>query len=83
MNTTLYLLNALAVVALVSFHVQSTPRDAALIDLPTDQFVPRPQAQPAVMESRQGQAAFLAADHLAFSGSQAPAPTHRTERFTF
>lgn len=83
MNTALYILNALALVALVSFQMQSQARDPALITVQTEQLVAHPVAQWAVMGPERGQAAFLAADRSAVDSIEQPTPVHRTERFTF
>lgn len=83
MNTALYILNALALVALVSFQVQSQARDPALITVQTEQLVAHPVAQWAVMGPQQGQAAFLASDRSAADSIEQPIPAHRAERYTF
>lgn len=82
MNTALYLLNALAVVALVSLQVQShSAQDPAQINVQAEQRVAHPAAQWAIMGPQQGQAAFLASDRSAVDSVDQP--IHRTERFTF
>lgn len=85
MNIALYILNALAVVALVSFQMNShsNSQDPALINVQTEQLVAHPVAQWAVMNARQGQAAFLASDRSAIDSNQQPVPAHNPERFTF
>jgi hypothetical protein len=83
MNTALYILNALAIVALVSFQVHSHTQDPALINVQTEQLVAHPVAQWAVMGAQQGQAAFLASDRSSIDSNEQPAPIHRPERFTF
>jgi hypothetical protein len=85
MNTALYILNALAVVALVSFQVHSHThtQDPALINVQTEQWVAHPVAQWAVMNAQQGQAAFLASDRSAIDSNEQPVPAHNPQRFTF
>lgn len=83
MNTALYILNALAIVALVSFQVQSHAQDPALISVQTEQFVKPPVAKWAVMDARQGQAAYLASDRSTIDSAERPMPAHRPERYTF
>jgi hypothetical protein len=85
MNTALYILNALAVVALVSFQVHShmPAQDPALINVQTEQLVAHPVAQWAVMGAGHGQAAFLASDRSAIDSNEQPVPVHSPERFTF
>lgn len=84
MNTALYLLNALALVALVSLQVMSHhAQDPAQITVQTEQWVAHPAAQWAVMNAQRGQAAFLASDRSTVDSVDQPIPVHRTERFTF
>jgi predicted NAD/FAD-binding protein len=85
MNTALYLLNALAVVALVSFqvHSHSNAQDPALINVQTEQLVAHPVAKWAVMNAQQGRSAFQASDRSAIDGIEQPVPAHSPERFTF
>jgi len=85
MNTALYILNALAVIALVSFQVHShaNTQDPALINVQTEQLVAHPVAQWAVMNAQRSQAAFLASDRSAINSNEQPVPVHSPERFTF
>lgn len=84
MNSALYLLNALALVALVSLQVQSpSAQDPAQLHAQAEQRPVHPAAQWAVMGPQQGQAAFLAADRSAVDSVDQPIPVHRSERFTF
>ncbi|WP_213876166.1 hypothetical protein [Pseudomonas sp. dw_358] len=78
MNSALYLLNALALVALVSFHYNSDSKDPAEIHLQTSQFVHHPVAQLAVMHAQAGEGHFTQAQEGA-DFNVGP----RTERFTF
>lgn len=90
MNSALYLLNAVALAALVSFnyssHISSDHRDPAEIHVQASQFVHHPVAQLAVMHAQAGQGFSQAQDTLAQGDEQSPeqgmsAP--RTERYTF
>lgn len=78
MNSALYLLNALALVALVTFHYNSDSQDPAEIHLQASQFVHHPVAQLAVMHAPAGEVHFTQAQDRADTDS-----SPRTERFTF
>jgi hypothetical protein len=56
MNNVLYLLNAVALMALVSFNYNTDRVDPAEIHVQASQMVQRPAAQLAVMNSQPGQA---------------------------
>lgn len=75
MNSALYILNALALVALVSFQLQSKAEDPALIHVSADQMMPPPMARVATMA---GHGTVLAAQ-----GLQNATPAPRSERYTF
>ncbi|WPP01263.1 hypothetical protein SFA35_07860 [Pseudomonas sp. HR96] len=92
MNSALYLLNAVALTALVSFHYSSDHRDPAEIHVQASQSVHHPVAQLAVMHAQAGQGSFSQAEDVL--DTQSPAPTFEaraeqgptqphTERYTF
>lgn len=83
MNTALYILNALALVALVSFQVDFHSKDPALVNVPTEQWVARPAAQWASMNAQGSQGAYLAADRAMVSNGDQPTPVHHPDRYTF
>jgi len=75
MNSALYVLNALALVALVSFQFQSKAEDPALIHVHADQMMPPPMARVANLSGNSP----VMAPHGA-SDTSAP---YRSERYTF
>jgi len=83
MNTALYLLNALALVALVSFQVDFHRKDPALVQVPTEQWVAPPAAQWASMSAQGNQAAYLASDRATVNDGDQPTPVHHPDRYTF
>jgi hypothetical protein len=83
MNTALYILNALALVALVSFQVDFHRKDPALVHVPTEQWVARPAAQWASMGAQGNQAAYLAADRATVHDGDQPIPVQHPDRYTF
>lgn len=79
MNSALYLLNAVALAALVSFHYSSDHKDQAEIHVQASQFVHHPVAQLAVMHAQAGQTGFTQAQDNVSEAFAQP----RTERYTF
>ncbi|WP_407315808.1 hypothetical protein [Pseudomonas sp. nanlin1] len=80
MNSALYLLNALALVALVSFHFYDQDQRSAEVQVATEQLVARPVARLAVMNSQNVQTSTRVSVE---QGLVAPQMQMRTERFTF
>ncbi len=79
MNSTLYVLNALALVALVAFHFQDEKQpDAALVHIQAEHFMARPAAQLADMKPHRGMSVLTSQQEQGES-----APVVHTERYTF
>ncbi|EIK93736.1 hypothetical protein PMM47T1_25783 [Pseudomonas sp. M47T1] len=79
MNTTLYALNALAVVALVAFHFQTEKQpDPALVHVQAEQFMARPAAQLADMKPHRGMPVLTSQQQQGEA-----TPVIHTERYTF
>lgn len=75
MNSALYVFNALALVALVSFQFQSKAEDPAFIHVHADQMMPPPMARVANMTSIN--------PVIAAQSASEPVAQYRTERYTF
>ncbi|MDE1163846.1 MAG: hypothetical protein PW845_00325 [Pseudomonas sp.] len=54
MNSALYLLNALALVAVLAFHFQGQGADPAVVHVQAEHFMQRPVARLAVMNADSG-----------------------------
>jgi hypothetical protein len=80
MNGALYLLNALAMVAVVSFHFLATAPDAQ-VRIDVRDWVEHPIAQRAGMHERQRLAAITTTAPVLEGMAQTPA--RRLDRFTF
>ncbi len=79
MNSTLYVLNALALVALVAFHFQEAKQpDAALVHVQADHFMARPLPQLADLKPHGGMSVLTSQQEQRES-----VPTDHTERYTF
>lgn len=77
MNSALILLNALALVAVVSFQFQPDDRDAALVTVHAERMMPLPASQLAVLSA--GPGARSSAVHT----DTQPVRQANVERFSF
>ena len=80
MKSALFLLNALALAALVSFHSQSDNTDVAEVHFNAQQMVHRPVAQLAVMHAAEDHAALTASES---EPTDALANGPRADHYTF
>jgi hypothetical protein len=80
MNSALYLVNALVLVAVVSFHFLATP-PGSRVSVDVRDWVRPPVAQRADMHERQHASALTATAPA--PEDMLPTPSHRPERFTF
>lgn len=80
MNGALYLVNALVLVAVVSFHFLATPPDSR-VNVDVRDWVRPPVAQRADMHERQHARAVTATAPTPEDMLQTP--SHRLDRFTF
>lgn len=79
MNSTLFALNALALVALVAFHFHDEQQpDAALVHVQAEHFMARPAAQLADMKPHRGMSVLTSQQEQGES-----APVIHTDRYTF
>jgi len=78
MKSALYLLNVLALVALVSFQFEDKGADPALIQSQASHSMPAQTAKLAVMHASSPHLSVSAADH-----STQPTQSFQTERYTF
>lgn len=81
MNATLLTLNALALVALVSFHIHTDRTDVALVHINTAHWVNRPVAQPASMVPQRAYASQV--HELGSAESVETTQAAPVERYTF